>query len=423
MAPQSPSMKPRRALIEALTRMHDAPVLLLEGPRSVGKSTLLREIASACGGRLVDLDEPTTRAAVVADASLLVGGDEPVLIDEYQKAPQILDAVKAELNAHTSPGRFVLAGSARHDALPAAAQALTGRLSRLPVYPLSQGELAEVHEDFLACALRSPTALVTARVSTTLRDEYIARMCTGGFPLAIAATDRGRQRWFDDYVTLTLDRDVRELSKLRRGPQLADLLRRLAGQTAQVLNIKTAAEDIGLATTTAESYATLLEKVFLISRLEGWGRTLSARSAVLPKVHVVDSGVAARLLRLTPAKIAARDPAALTELGHLLESFVVGEILKQASWSDEVVGVGHWRTYEGVEVDLVVERGDGGVVGFEIKAGDSVPDKELKGLRMLRDKLGDSFVAGFALYLGRRSYTPEDRLHVVPLDHVWTPHP
>lgn len=150
---------------------------------------------------------------------------------------------------------------------------------------------------------------------------------------------------------------------------------------------------------------------------------MSARSAVLPKVHVVDSGVAARLLRLTPAKIAARDPAALTELGHLLESFVVGEILKQASWSDEVVGVGHWRTYEGVEVDLVVERGDGGVVGFEIKAGDSVPDKELKGLRMLRDKLGDSFVAGFALYLGRRSYTPEDRLHVVPLDHVWTPHP
>jgi uncharacterized protein len=371
----------------------------------------------------VDLDDPTTRAAVVADASLLVGGDGPVFIDEYQKEPQILDAIKAELNAHTSPGRFVLAGSARHDALPAAAQALTGRLSRLPVYPLSQGELAEVHEDFLTCALSSPTELVTTRVSTTLRDEYIARMCTGGFPLAIAATDRGRQRWFDDYVKLTLERDVRELSKLRQGPQLANLLRRLAGQTAQILNIKTAAEGIGLATTTAESYAALLEKVFLVSLLEGWGRTLSSRSAVLPKIHVVDSGVAARLLRLTPAKLAARDPAALTELGHLLESFAVGEILKQASWSDEVAGFGHWRTYDHDEVDLVVERADGGVVGFEIKAGASVPTTELKGLRLLRDKLGASFVAGFALYLGKRSYTPEDRLHVVPLDSLWTPHP
>lgn len=371
----------------------------------------------------MDLDDSAAQAAAVSSPGQIVGGDGPVLIDEYQKVPEILGAIKAELNIDTRPGRFVLAGSARHDALPATAEALTGRLSRLPVYPLSQGELDEAHEDFLDYALRNPEALVTGRVSTTTRDEYIARVCAGGFPLAIIASDRGRQRWFDDYITLTLERDVRELSKLRQGPQLANLLQRLAGQSAQVLNIKTAAESIGLATTTAENYAALLEKVFLISRLEAWGRTLSARSAGLPKVHVVDSGVAARLLRLTPTKLAARDPASLTEFGHLLESFAVGEIVKQVSWSDEVAGVGHWRTYDNNEVDLVVERSDGGVVGFEMKTGDSVPSGELRSLRQLRDKLGASFVAGFVLYLGKRSYTPEDRLHVVPLDHLWTHHP
>lgn len=424
MPQPSKRLRFRRSLPEALNRMLDTPVLLLEGPRSVGKSTLLRQIADSCGGRLVDLDDPATRAAALANASLLLGGEETVCIDEYQKVPHVLDVIKSELNVRTSPGRFVLAGSARHDALPATSQALTGRLSRLPVYPLSQGELAGVHEDFLVRALRDPTVLVTPNVSTTSRDEYITRVCAGGFPLAIAATtNQGRQRWFDDYVKLTLERDVRELSKLRQGQQLANLFARIGGQTAQVLNVEGAARDVGLAPSTAENYTTLLEKVFLIYRLEAWGRTLSARSAALPKVHVVDSGVAARLLRLTPAKLAARDPAALTELGHLLETFAVGELIKQASWTAEVAGLGHWRTRDGVEVDLVIERDDGGVVGFEIKTGDSVPGTELKGLRLLRDKLGSSFVAGFALYLGKRSYSPEDRLHVVPLDRVWAAPP
>jgi predicted AAA+ superfamily ATPase len=418
------SMRPRRALPEALNRMRDTPVLLLEGPRSVGKSTLLRQIADSSGGRLVDLDDAATLAAAAADISLLVGGDETVCIDEYQKAPQVLDAIKVELNARTSPGRFVLAGSARHDSLPETAQSLTGRLSRLPVYPLSQGELGGVHEEFMAIALRDPHSLVTSKNSTTSRTDYIERICDGGFPLALAASaGRGRQRWFDDYVKLTLERDVRELSKLRQGQQLANLLGRLAGQTAQLLNVERAAASIGLAASTAENYTSLLEKVFLLYRLDAWGRTLSARSGALPKIHIMDSGVAARLLRLTPAKLAARDPAALTELGHLLESFAVGELAKQASWSDDVAAFGHWRTHDGDEVDLVVERDDGAVVGFEIKTGSSVSSAELKGLRLLRDKLGKSFVAGIVLYLGHRSYSPEDRLYVIPLERIWTPTP
>lgn len=220
-----------------------------------------------------------------------------------------------------------------------------------------------------------------------------------------------------------MERDVRELRNLRQGQQLANLLKRLAGQTAQVLNLEAAANDIGLAPATAEDYASLLEKVFLTRRLDPWGRTLLSRSKVHPKLHVVDSGVAARLLRLTPAKLGARDPAALTEFGHLLETFAVGELTKQASWTEGVADLGHWRSRDGDEVDMVVERDDGGVIGFEVKTGDSVHGKDLKGLRLLRKKLDDSFVAGFALYLGQRSYTPEERIHVVPLDRLWLERP
>lgn len=284
------------------------------------------------------------------------------------------------------------------------------------VYPFSQGELSNVHESFLDTALRTPLAVVTGEVSETTREDYISRICRGGFPLALAASsDRARKRWVDEYVRLTLERDVRELSRLRQGQLLGTLLGRLAGQTAQVLNIEKTSREVGLDRATTESHVSLLEKVFLIHRLPAWGKTLTARSAATPKIHVLDSAVAARLLRLTPEKLSTLDPTAQTEFGHLLETFAVAELLKQTSWNDDVTGVGHWRTHDGDEVDFVVELDDGGVVGFEVKTSGRVPGGELRPLKKLRDAVGHNFVAGFALYLGQRSYTYDDRLHAIPV--------
>lgn len=411
----------RRILPIALDRLSDEPVLLLEGPRSVGKSTLLREMAHRRRATLLDLDDLATRDAVAADPALFVADSELVCVDEYQKAPVVLDAIKAELNRDGRPGRFVLAGSTRHDALPAAAQALTGRLSRLTLYPLSQGELAHTPENLVAALLADPAGTVAAQTSsTTTRADYISRTVAGGFPTALArSNESARHRWFDDYVALTVERDVRELSRIRQGPLLAKLLARLAGQTAQVLNIEGAARDVGLDPTTAESYARLLETVFLLYRLPAWGKTLGARAAARPKLHVLDSGVAARLLRLTAGKLAQRDPTALTELGHLLETFVVGELMKQISWTDSITGVGHWRTHDQDEVDFIAERDDGAVVAFEIKARSRVSGDDLRPLRKLRSHIGSSLIAGVALYTGQRSYSYEDRLHVMPIDRVW----
>jgi predicted AAA+ superfamily ATPase len=417
-------MRERRALSHIELLMQDSPVVLLEGPRSVGKSTLLRQVALSRSGDVVDLDDPSIQEAVRADPSRAVAGRQLVCIDEYQKAPMVLEAIKTELNKGAVPGSFVLTGSARHDSLPPAAQALTGRLTTLPVYPLSQGEQGGTHENFLEVALTEPSAVVTANLSSTTLEDYVGRICRGGFPLALGSTsDAARRRWLRDYIKLTLERDVRELSNLRQGAKLSDLLGRLAGQTAQVLNIDKAAVAVKLHPVTAESYLSLLEKVFLLYRLGSWGKTLIARSVAKPKLHVLDSGVAAVLLRLTPEKLASLDATASSEFGHLVETFAVGELRKQASWLDGVAGIGHWRSYEGAEVDLVVERDDGGIVGFEIKKGSRVPGDELKGLRALRDAVGNNFVGGFAMHLGERSYTYEDRIHVAPLDMLWTHFP
>ena len=343
-------------------------------------------------------------------------------IDEYQHVPLVLDAIKAELNRDGAPGRFVITGSTRHDALPQAAQALTGRLHLMTVYPLSQGEISGVHEHLIETLFNAPDAVVTANASTTSRAEYIERATSGGFPPALLRqTYTARARWFDDYISLCLERDVAELARIQQKAALPQLLTRLAAQTAQVLNVAAAGQAAGLKARTAENYTRLLEALFLIHRLPAWGTTLRARAAAMPKLHVVDSGLAARLLRLTPDKLNRPEPTALQQFGHLLETFVVGEALKQVSWMDGVSAVGHWRTHDGAEVDLVIERDDGSVIGIEVKAGTRVARKDLAGLRVIRDTLGDAFSAGVALHTGARSYPADDRIHVLPIDRLWTP--
>jgi uncharacterized protein len=408
----------RRLSPIALERLQDEPVLLLQGPRAVGKSTILRELADRVGGRMVDLDDVATRDAVSADPATFVAESDVVCIDEYQHVPLVLDAIKAELNRDGRPGRFILTGSARHEALPAAAQALTGRLHRLPVYPLSQGEIEGGHERLLEQAFAGE--IMATSGGSTSRDEYVHRIVAGGFPMPLMRrSTAARARWFDDYVRLTLERDVRELARVEQAAVLPRLLERVAGQTGQVLNLARAAQELSVPERTADSYLRLLEAVFLVHRLPAWGTTLTSRAGSRPKIHVLDSGVAARLLRLTSEKLTRREPTALTELGHLLETFVVGELLKQASWMEGVAGWGHWRTRDGDEVDLVVERDDGAVVAFEVKAAQRVGHGDLAPLRKFRDVLGSAFLGGLALNLGTHAYTAEDRIHVLPVDRLW----
>ena len=309
---------------------HEA-VVALQGPRTVGKSTLLAEVARRRRVAVIDLDDPAVRDAVSADPANFLVSTSPVCIDEFQKAPSVLDTIKAELNRRLEPGRFVITGSTRFDAMPRAAQALTGRIHIIDMLPFSQGEIEGRAENFLEVAMADPAALVTSARSNTTRVEYLERICRGGMPLAVARTGAARNRWFDDYVRVSLARDVTDLSRIRQGALLPALLRRLAGQTAQVLNVAAAGRAVGLEPRTAETYTKLLEDLFLVRRLDAWGRTLRARAAASPKIHVLDSGVAARLMGASARKLARLDRAALAEFGHLLETFAVGELLKQAA--------------------------------------------------------------------------------------------
>jgi hypothetical protein len=427
MSPYEPHIAgivPRRILEITTRRLADEPVIALQGARAVGKSTLLARLAERLGAELVDLDDPATRLAAAEDPSTFVEGPVPVCIDEYQHVPAVLDAIKAQLNRDLRPGRFVITGSTRYDALPTAAQSLTGRLHLLTVWPLTQSEIEGASESVLAALMSEPASAIGGGVSRTNRAEYVARVAAGGMPIALARDEQSsRNRWLDDYTRLVLERDVQDLSKLRLVEHLPTLLRRLAAQTARPLNITVAADGAGLDRTTATEHLKLLEAVFLVMRLPAWGRTIRSRVASAPKVHIVDSGIATRLLRLTSEKLATRDPTALSQFGHLLETFVVGELIRQASWLQDVADYGHWHTHDGQEVDLILERDDGRVLAFEVKASGQVSAHDARHLRALREAIGDRLLGGIALYTGARSYRLDDRLFAMPIDRLWLKEP
>jgi uncharacterized protein len=288
--------------------------------------------------------------------------------------------------------------------------------------PLTQGEIDGVPETFVARLLdgdgiKGPSPGAAAAT----REEYARRAASGGMPVALRRPPgRSRSRWFANYVDLVVDKDVMDISRVRQREMVPRLLGQLAARSGQVLNMTPVAGAIGLERSTAENYLKLLEAVFLVHRLPAWGTTLGSRVVKHPKVHILDSGVMAWLLSLTPEKIAQADPAALTEYGHLLETFAVGEILKQVSWSDAPIAVGYFRTERGDEVDLVLERDDGQVIAFEIKAGTRVSGEDLHGLSLLKERLGSRLQEAVIFYTGQYAYRYEDWAWVLPLSQLWS---
>ena len=272
--------------------------------------------------------------------------------------------------------------------------------------------------------LNDPASTASPVPSATTRDQYVELAARGGFPLALPRTEPARARWFDDYLALCLERDLME-----EGP-CATACCACATACAAGLADGSGSQHVerwssgGLAASTASDYGDCSRPDFWCGCCLLGGRTLRSAAGSRPKLHMVDSGLAARLLRLPPDKLSALDPAALQQFGHLLETFVVGEIVKQASWMDHRPHIGHWRTHDGAEVDLVMENGrDGSVVGVEVKSGSRTYPKDRRGLRMLRDTLGDRFTAGVVLYTGRHSIRYQDAdagIIALPIDRLWT---
>jgi len=406
---------PRFAERAVRAALADTRVVVINGARQVGKSTLADNVVPP-GSRVLTLDDAAVLAAARADPADFVRHEGLLFIDEVQRAPELLLAIKADVDRRPAPGRYLLTGSAQILALPRLSDSLAGRMEIVELWPLSQGELRrrKEKEPFIDELLAGGAGL---RVTSELvKHDYLELAVRGGFPEAVRRAEPGRRaRWFDAYVTTLVQRDIADLANLERLADLPRLLRLVAARTANVINVDGMARDAGVPPSTLRRYMALLETAFLIERVPAWSSSRTTRVVHAPKLFVADSGLAAHLLGASAARLARPGQ----DSGPVLETFVAMELRRQAGWGDEPVTLHHFRTRDGAEVDAVLETADGRVAGVEVKAGATVRAEDFRGLRQLRGQAGDAFVAGVVLYTGPDPLPFGDGLWAVPVSSLW----
>ena len=431
-------------LAEALA---DSPVVLIQGPRQCGKTTLAqmlcapaslnrRDALKVSGGpssgfltaetrnyAYISFDDDVARAGAEADPMGFVGDlPEKVILDEVQRVPALFTALKMEVDRQRVPGRFVLTGSADVLRVPTIQDSLAGRLEVIRLHPLAQGEIAgerslgpasDSFPDFLDALFgRGFKTRRTARLGR----ELCERIAAGGYPAALARPPGPRRaNWYRNYLDAQTQRDVRDLARIRTLEELPRLLALSAAQTAGLFNVSELAAPFQISRPTIRDYIVLLERVFLLERLPPWHSNRVSRLVKTPKLHMGDTGLACALLGVDAADLAADRVL----LGQLLETFVFQELRRRASWHEDFLTFFHYRDRDKTEVDIVIERGTRAVAGVEVKAGATVTAADFRGLRKLKAAAGTRFAGGAVVYDGEMCVSHGDGLYAVPLRLLW----
>lgn len=394
--------------------LQDTPVICLLGPRQCGKSTLAEQLDSE--RLLISLDESRYLDIARSDPDGFIASlPTHVSIDEIQRAPEILRAIKRSVDLDRRPGRFLLTGSANLLLLPNVDESLAGRMEIKRLQPLSESEKNKQPGNFLKILITNGFKPAIGN-QTAQQHQLIARLLSGGYPEANKRTPTRARSWHREYIRSIVDRDVRDVARIKDADDVARLLKLLAIRTGELQNTSGLANELKLSNITVEKYLTVLERLFLIRRLPSWQKNHANRLIKAPKIHLVDSGLSATLAGLDVDSW--RDDR--SRMGHLLESFVVQQVISQVGWTNEELQCQHYRDKDKLEVDLVITQGEK-TWGIEVKASSSVSVRDTKGLKRLTGICGENFKGGVVLYNGEDTLPLGDsKLFAVPISKLWT---
>jgi uncharacterized protein len=409
----TPSLYARRIEPRLAEALQDTPVVLLAGPRQAGKTTLVRQISDRLGMRYLTLDDELTRLSAREDPVGIIRNLDRAVIDEIQRAPELLLAIKKSVDEDRRPGRFLLTGSANLMMLPTVADSLAGRMERLSLLPLLQSEIESRPGNWIDSAFRGE---ILKPDPFALQDDLIERVLRGGYPEAISRTSAKRRTvWARQYIDALLQRDVRDVANIEKIDQLPRFLRALAQTAGQMCNYTKLGGSVGLDGKTASRYVGVFEQIYLIKRIEVWSRNRLNRVTKTPKLQFIDSGLLSTELNLTAEEI-HKDR---TRFGFVLESFVFGELLKHITTADGNYHLMYYRDTDKYEVDFVVENAEGNLVCVEVKATATVKASDLRGLKKLANIAADQFQLGVLLYDGAEIMPLGDRIWAVPFSSLW----
>jgi predicted AAA+ superfamily ATPase len=407
----------KERLIELL---NDFRIVYLTGPRQAGKSTIAREIAKELGMGYYTLDDAALSASAESDPQgLLAALPKPLVLDEFQMAPNLIGAIKmVSDNANGQKGIFLLTGSADIFRSAQVQESLPGHMARVELYPVSIMEQHERHLNAIDWLLEGTFDGLSLK--SLNRKELGELLIEGGYPEAITKSPRSRSTWFASYIKGRLLKDFETMHHAKGDyhTKLSALIRNLAGMTGNLIKYANIANDLCQDDKTVKRYIEILELMFIIRRLHPYVRNSAKREVVgMPKLHFIDTGLACYLLGLKNA-----DTLHTTRFfGGLVENLVWSELLKHATWADEDVNFYHFRDTSRHELDLVIERGDGKVVGIEVKASMTVKAEDFAGLSIFADYAKDKFLHGVLFYSGDKvlPFKINDTIfHALPLSSL-----
>ena len=385
------------------------------GARQVGKTTLVKDLIDETW-EYITFDDPAQAEAARTDPAGFIRNlpARRIALDEVQRAPDALVAIKQSIDEDRTPGRFLLTGSANPLLLPRVSDALVGRMEAVHLAPLSECEIAGTRPTFLEALLDGRTPAAT---DIRVRERLVRRIVAGGFPEPLLrGSEKRRRAWHRQYLNTLVQRDLQDLPRIGHVEAMPKLLRLAAVLSGQLVNLTALGGRLGLNRITAGRYLGLLEQLFLVERVPAWHAREFRRLVKTPKMHVVDTGTICALRGLTRRQL-LRNPV---ELGPLLETFVYNELRKQALWLDAPLSFHHYRDKDKVEVDLVIEDASGGCHGVEVKAAASLRARDFTGLKRLRRIAGERFRTGVLLYDGDHAAPFGDGLLAVPIGALWS---
>ncbi len=395
----------------------DTPVVCLLGPRQCGKSTLARQCEPQ--RHYLSLDDSALRDLAIADPQGFVDElPEQVAIDEVQRAPELTLAIKRSVDARRKPGRFLLTGSANLLQLPRLADSLAGRMECLWLHPFTEAEIRRTPGKFLEKLLAGDLGPKIRASGTPKPSELPGLLVAGGYPESIQRDPERADRWRRNYLRSVVERDIGDIAKIKDASDLSRLLALLETRTAQLLNLSALSKALGHSRATIDRYLALLERLFLVRQLPAWHSNRSKRLVKTPKLHFVDSGLAATLGELEAGSWLRERP----RFGHLLESFVLQQLISMADCLPRPPRFFHYRDRDQTEVDIVIESGQK-IWGVEIKAAASVNRGDARGLLKLAGIAGEAFQAGIVLYDGEATLplVRETGILAVPISRLWEP--
>ncbi len=393
--------------------LSDTPIVLLSGPRQTGKTTLVRKIAQDRGLRYITLDDELSRLSALEDPQGLVRSLDTAVIDEVQRAPGLLLALKKSIDEDRRPGRFLLTGSSNLMTVPKVADSLAGRMETLSLLPLSQSEMEGQTTNWIDEAFLGH---LPQNTFPALGDELVKRVLCGGYPEATTRKLVARRNsWARQYVDAIIQRDVRDIASIEKLSALPHFLRALAQTAGQMCNYSQLGAQVGLDGKTASKYIGIFEQLYLLKRVHVWARNGLSRVVKSPKLQFIDSGLLSTVLGMSLEQI----QVSRTRFGHVLETFVFGELLKHSSTSNQAYRLLYYRDANQLEVDVVIENAQGELIAVEVKASATVRHTDFKGLRKFAQLAGPALKMGVLLYDGEITMPMGEGIWAAPISSLW----